>query len=50
MPTEPLERSGMRLQRFVYVTLLTAATWMTSQHASAEQRRDWMVAPQPGGT
>jgi len=40
----------MRLQRFVYVTLLTAATWMTSQHARAEQPRDWMVGPQPGGT
>mgnify|MGYP003546923261 FL=1 len=41
----------MRLQRLVYVTLLTAATWMTSQHAAqAEQARDWMVGPQPGGT
>jgi hypothetical protein len=34
----------------VYVTLLMAAALTATKHAQAEQRRDWMVAPQPAGT
>ena len=40
----------MRLPKFVCVTLLMAATLSATKHAQAEQRRDWMVAPQPAGT
>jgi hypothetical protein len=40
----------MRLPKFVCVTLLMAATLSATQHAEADQRRDWMVAPQPAGT
>jgi hypothetical protein len=40
----------MRLPKFVYVTLLMAAALTATNDARAEQRRDWMVAPQPAGT
>lgn len=40
----------MRLPKFVCATLLAAATLVATQHVQAEQRRDWMVAPQPAGT
>jgi len=42
----------MRLPKFVCVTLLMAAALSTpaTKHAHADQRRDWMVAPQPAGT
>src|ERR1700709_1651925 len=40
----------MRLPKFVCVTLLMAAALSAPKQTQADQRRDWMVAPQPAGT
>lgn len=40
----------MRFPKFVCVTLLMAAALSAPKSTRADQRRDWMVAPQPAGT